>query len=138
MSFMDNMPNIAIMQLNFDMCDLPTIDEYTQQYEWKIIEKKNGLIRSTHQKDHGQWIETTVAGFLVLKTDVFKKVGQFYQGEKYCKKVWEMGYKSGYLKSVTGRHLGENMYYDYPDHLEKREQYLGLYNGIKPQWEKRN
>lgn len=66
----------------------------------------------------------TVAGLVITKTSLFFDIGKFHRDCYYSTQVRKKGYKVGYLKNIYMRHLGYNMFYDYPDYRGKRDEFF--------------
>ena len=90
--------------------------------------KRRALLPVHHVLEHGEIYKSAlVEGLMFTPTELFKQVGQFVRGRIYSRAVVKRGYKIGYMKEPVVRHVGYNIYYDYPTYQQGKAGYFARF-----------
>lgn len=128
----DNKDDIVALQPNWAMVDFPDFNnEYVtkqiSKHRANMLNKYGSMIESPtspYEKDD-RVLLSAVDGLIVFNVNLFRKMAvPFLRGFIFCIEAQKMGYKTGYTKNIYARHLGANVYCDYPGYAEFRDKYF--------------
>lgn len=111
---------VALMEKYADFgmigCELDEVDMPDRSNPLTPRRKKNKMIWTRRNRYDNELDETeSVAVPMVSRQKLYKKIGEYYRDHNYSIELKKRGYKVGLAKNVKARHLGQNIFYDYPN-----------------------
>ncbi len=109
-AFIEEHPEFAVLSLMPDDVDHPDPKNKLTPSGWKY--RQLLAIRKINEGDI--WRTNVVEGLMFTTREHFKRIGKFVRGRIYSRALTKRGFKVGYMKEPVVRHIGYNMWYDYP------------------------
>lgn len=121
MRCIEKRPEYGLLSLWHDIVDKPDPKNRMTPLFWK---KRGFPIAIHHVSDGAIYRSALVEGLMFTPTSLFRKIKRFIRGRIYSRAVVTAGLKIGYLKEPLVRHIGYNIYYDYPSYVSRKKRYF--------------